>query len=228
MSVPSVAVFDAYGTLFDVHSAARRVMRSRGAPVERLAALWRRKQLEYSWTRTLMGRYADFWELTERALDYALAACRLDARPLRASLLESYRRLAPYADVRETLAGYRELGMRTAVFSNATPGMLREGLRAAGLCGCVDTLCSAHAIECYKPDPRVYEYAGDALEADPDAIVFHSSNAWDAAGAASCGWRTFWINRAGSGPEYAWSGFTECSSLAAALVATRARRAARE
>ena len=219
MSLPAVAVFDAYGTLFDVHSAARRVATEFDAATERVSALWRQKQLEYSWTRSLMGRYADFWAVTEEALDYALAVHGVSDRKLRAALLESYRALEPYPDVPAALTGYRKRGVRVAVFSNATPAMLREALVAAHLDGLVDEVCSTHELRIYKPDTRVYAHTGKVLGAPPEAVVFHSSNAWDAAGAAAYGWRAFWIRRANQVPEYTWAGLTGCPDLKAALAA---------
>lgn len=219
MPVPAVAIFDAYGTLLDVHSAARRVAATLDPSAERVSELWRQKQLEYSWTRSLMGRYADFWQVTEQALDHALAAHGFNDSSLRDALLESYRHLEPYPDVRPSLIGYRTLGVRVAVFSNATPKMLQDALAASQLEGLVDAVCSTHVLKRYKPDTRVYAHAGKALHAPPEAVVFHSSNAWDAAGAASFGWRTFWINRAHRIPEYTWAGLRECTDLQAALAA---------
>jgi len=189
------------------------------ADATRLSELWRLKQLEYSWTRSLMGRYVDFWCVTEQALDYALLAGGRNDAALRTALLDAYRTLDPYPDVRATLIGYRTLGVRVAVFSNATPAMLRDALASARLDDLVDSVCSTHALQCYKPDTRVYAYAGKMVNAEPEAVVFHSSNAWDAAGAAAFGWPTFWINRARHAPEYTWSNLRECVDLQAALAA---------
>ncbi|TAM88808.1 MAG: haloacid dehalogenase type II [Candidimonas sp.] len=222
MPLPVIAVFDAYGTLFDVHSAVRRVAGSVGADAGRVSVLWRDKQLEYSWTRSLMGRYADFWQVTEDALDYALATCGVDNTKLRGALLAAYRILDAYPDVRTALTGYHDLGVRTAVFSNATPSMLHDALVSAGLDEIVDTTFSTDTLRRYKPEPEVYAQACKAFSAKPETIVFHSSNAWDAAGAASFGWYSFWINRAHHAPEYAWAGPNECPSLDTALARVRA------
>lgn len=221
MPMPSVAVFDAYGTLFDVHSAVRRVAGTLGVHAERVSVLWRQKQLEYSWTRSLIGRYADFWSVTKEALDYALAVCKLGDAKLREDLLEAYRNLEPYPDVRATLTEYRKLGVRVAVFSNATPAMLRDALESAHLASLVDVTFSTHALRRYKPDPWVYAQASETFGVKPEAVVFHSSNAWDAAGAASFGWRTFWINRTHGVPEYTWADLNECPSLDTALASVR-------
>ena len=225
MPLPVIAIFDAYGTLFDVHSAVRRVTGSVGAEdAGRISALWRDKQLEYSWTRSLMGTYADFWQVTEEALDYALTTCKVDDTKLRDALLVAYRTLESYPDVHTTLAGYHDLGIRTAVFSNATPDMLHAALVSASLDEIVDMTFSTDTLRRYKPDPEVYAQACKAFGAEPETIVFHSSNAWDAAGAASFGWRTFWVNRAHGAPEYAWAGLNECPSLDAALARVHATR----
>ncbi len=224
MPLPAVAIFDAYGTLFDVHSAVRRMAGLLGADAARVSALWRAKQLEYSWTRGLMGRYADFWRVTADALTYALAACGLCDPERQRALLAAYRTLEPYPDVGATLAGYHALGVRIAVFSNATPDMLHDALVSAGLDATVDATFSTDALRRYKPDPEVYTQACKAFGTQPGAVVFHSSNAWDAAGATSSGWHTFWINRTHGAPEYAWAGFNECPNLAAALARVRANR----
>lgn len=222
--LPAAAIFDAYGTLLDVHSAVRRVMRVNDADATRLSQMWRLKQLEYSWTRSLMGRYVDFWCITEEALDYALALGGRNEAKLRTALLDAYRTLEPYPDVRATLIGYRTLGIRTAVFSNATPAMLRDALASARLDDLVDIVCSTDELQCYKPDTRVYAYAGKVVNAAREAVAFHSSNAWDAAGAASFGWHTFWVNRARQVPEYTWANLHECADLQAALAAVLAAR----
>lgn len=218
MSVPAIAIFDAYGTLFDVHSAVRRIADTLGEGAGHVSELWRQKQLEYTWTRSLMGRYADFWQVTEQALDYALATCGFNDPKLRDTLLDSYRKLEPYPDVRATLVGYRHLGVRVAVFSNATPSMLRDAIVSARLDDLVDIVVSTHELKRYKPDTMVYAYAANVVKAQSEDVVFHSCNAWDAAGAASFGWRTFWINRARGVTEYTWAGMRECLDLQAALA----------
>jgi len=144
--------------------------------------------------RSLMQRYADFWQVTADALDYAMAVSERHDPALRSALLNAYRELDAYPDVRIALSGYRALGMRVAVFSNATQPMLHEALAAARLDDLVDTIYSTHVLGIYKPAVRVYEAAAEAFGVPPHAIAFHSSNSWDAAGAASCGWAALWIN----------------------------------
>ncbi len=217
MNRPEIAVFDAYGTLFDVHSAVARLADRMGPDAERISELWRQKQLEYSWTRSLMQRYADFWQVTEEALDYALASFGQRDDALRSDLLNAYRELDAYPDVRQALAGYRAAGMRVAVFSNATQPMLFAALAAAHLDDLVDAVYSVHELHVFKPDVRVYAAAADALGAAPSAIAFHSSNAWDVAGATSAGWRALWINRAARPGEYPWIPAPAVSDLDLAL-----------
>jgi len=226
MTNPAIAVFDAYGTLFDVHSAVARLADRMGADAERISELWRQKQLEYTWTRSLMQRYADFWQVTGDALDYALAVSvsvsgQHDCA-LRPALLNAYRELDAYPDVRAALSGYRALDMRVAVFSNATQPMLQKALAAARLDDLVDTVYSTHELGIYKPAVRVYEAAAETFGTPPHAIAFHSSNSWDAAGAASCGWGAMWINRSGRPPEYPWTPVPAVADLVAALNRVRA------
>lgn len=224
MPAPEIAVFDAYGTLFNVHSAVAKLADRIGPDAEHVSELWRLKQLEYSWTRTLMQSYTDFWQVTEQALDYAMA--RFDQREpsLRSALLNAYRELDAYPEVRDALAGYRSLGMRVAVFSNATVPMLMAALAAAHLDELVDTVYSAHELGVFKPDVRVYAAAAKSFRVPPSSIAFYSSNGWDAAGAASCGWRVLWINRAGRPQEYSWLHVPAVPDLGQALV--RAARTA--
>ncbi len=225
MSDPTIAVFDAYGTLFDVHSAVARLADRMGPDAEQVSELWRQKQLEYSWTRSLMRRYADFWQITEEALDYAMA--RFDHRDatLRSALLNAYRELDAYPEARDALAAYRSLGMRVAVFSNATEPMLMTALAAARLDDLVDVVYSAHELGVFKPDVRVYAAAAKSFGISPSTIAFHSSNGWDAAGAASCGWGAMWINRTGRPQEYPWLNIPAMPDLGTA-VAHVARTAA--
>ncbi len=227
MSAATIAVFDAYGTLFDVHSAVARLADRMGPDAEQVSELWRLKQLEYSWTRSLMQRYADFWQITAEALDYAMARFNYRDATLRSALLNAYRELDAYPEVRDALAAYRSLGVRVAVFSNATESMLATALSAARLDDLVDVVYSAHAVGVFKPDVKVYTAAAKSFGVPPASIAFHSSNGWDAAGAASCGWGAMWINRAGRPPEYSWLNIPALPDLGAAL-AYAARAAGRD
>lgn len=200
-------VFDAYGTVFDVHSAVRRHRAEVGVAADAVSQLWRTKQLEYSWVRSLMGRHADFWTCTEDALAFALAAHGLAGRPeLAQALLGAYREPTPYPEVRGVLEGLVARGIKIAILSNGTPGMLAVAARAAGLADLAMPLLSVEAAGVFKPDPRVYRLAVDALGLAPEAISFQSSNAWDNAGASAFGFRAVWVNRARQPDEYGLRG----------------------
>jgi 2-haloacid dehalogenase len=176
-----------------------------GPKAEDVSKLWRAKQLEYTWTRTLMGRHADFWALTGEALDVALAAFGVAGGALRDSLLDAYRRLAAYPEVSEVLTRLRGAGLKTAILSNGTPVMLQDAVQAAGIASLLDAVLSVEEIGIYKPDARVYQIACRHFGVKPEAICFQSSNAWDAAGAAAFGFRVAWINRSGQPAEYAFA-----------------------
>lgn len=190
-------VFDAYGTLFDFNAPMERRRERIGAEADRLADLWRRKQLEYSWLRSLMGRHADFWKVTGEALDYAMAATGIDNPGLRAELMQLYLELATYPEAVESVAAVKRAGIKTAVLSNGTPTMLTAVVNASALTTELDAVLSIEACGVYKPHPTVYQLAVDRLEVPAMAVLFLSGNAWDIAGAAAFGFRTAWVNRAG-------------------------------
>jgi 2-haloacid dehalogenase len=193
-------VFDAYGTLFDVHSAVGRLRAQVGDRADALSELWRTKQLEYSWLRALMGRHVDFWQVTGDALDYALARIGVDPA-VRAPLLEAYLTLDAYPEVPEVLRRLRAGGLKTVILSNGEPKMLDAGARSAGIEGLLDAILSVEAVGVFKPAPRVYQLAVDRLGVPADAIAFQSSNGWDVHGAACFGFRPVWINRQGAPRE---------------------------
>jgi len=194
-------VFDAYGTLFDlINPVAARAARI-GDKAEALSELWRRKQLEYSWLRSLMGQHADFWQVTGEALDYAMAALGVEDLALRADLMELYLSIPAYEEVPETLAALKAAGVRTGVLSNGSPMMLTSAVGCAEIAPSLDVVLSVEEVGVYKPDARVYQLACDRLRLEPEQIAFFSSNAWDIAGAASFGFRAVWCNRAGAPPE---------------------------
>lgn len=194
-------VFDAYGTLFDVHSAVGRYQERVGSNAARLSSLWRTKQLEYTWLRSLMGAYVDFWQVTQDALDYALETCGVQDTQVRADLMGAYLSLDSYPEVRATLAAIRERGLKTAILSNGSPQMLEAAVASSGLSELLDAVYSVDAIGVYKPDRRVYQLACDGLGLTPGAIAFQSSNAWDAVAAAHHGMTVAWVNRFGQRPE---------------------------
>ncbi len=198
----STYVFDAYGTLFDVHAAIARHRAAAGPEAERLSEIWRTKQLEYTWTLTLAGHYVDFWTLTERALDYALARVPSVDRALRPQLLDAYLRLEAFADAPTMLADLKARGARLAILSNGSPAMLTAAVDAAGIGGLLDAVLSVEAVRVYKPRPEVYTLVTGGLGVAPGEVAFISSNRWDVMGAASFGFRPLWVNRAGMPPEY--------------------------
>ncbi len=195
-------VFDAYGTLFDVGSAAAACRDSSlGGRAAALGALWREKQLQYTWLRAVQGRHADFWQVTGDALDFALETLEIVNPPLRERLMNLYRKLAAYAEVPQVLARLRTAGFGIAILSNGSPGMLRAAVEAAGLGATVDRVLSVEEVGVYKPHPSVYQLAVDRLALAPGSICFVSANAWDAYAASAFGLRVIWCNRQRQRPE---------------------------
>ncbi|MGE3703440.1 MAG: haloacid dehalogenase type II [Hyphomicrobiaceae bacterium] len=194
-------VFDAYGTVFDFASAAARCP---DIPEDRraaLTALWRDKQLQYTWLRTLQGRYVDFWQITGDALDFALDSLAIQGPRLREALMELYRTLAAFPEVRNVLLTLRQSGFATAILSNGTPAMLDAAVSGAGLNGLFDAVLSADAVSAFKTHPSVYQHALDQLGLPASAVSFQSSNAWDAHAASDFGMRVVWCNRYGQQRE---------------------------
>ncbi len=196
-------VFDAYGTLFDVHAAIARHRVAAGPDAERFSELWRLKQLEYSWTLTLSGQYVDFWTLTQRALDYAFARVPSVDRALRPQLLEAYQKLDAYPNARTTVAALKARGLATAILSNGAPPMLDVAVSASGMASLLDAVLSVDAVRMYKPRPEVYALVTARFALRPRDVVFVSSNRWDVMGAAAFGFRTLWVNRTRLPDEYA-------------------------
>lgn len=194
-------VFDAYGTLFDVHSAIRRGGEELGQKADAISELWRQKQLEYTWLRSLMGAYVDFWQVTADSLDFALTASNANSATLHRKLMELYLSLEPYPEVKGTLSRLKQAGLRTAILSNGSPRMLEAAVKSAGLEGLLDEVLSVEDVGIYKPDSRVYQLAVDRLSIPKAEICFLSSNGWDARGAAHFGFTVAWINRFRREPE---------------------------
>src|ERR1700688_2579315 len=197
MSGASIYVFDAYGTLFDVHAAIARHRAAAGPDAERFSEVWRLKQLEYAWTFTLAGHYSDFWTLTERALDYAFDRVPTVSRALRGKLLDAYLTLDAFADARAALTELKARGLRIAILSNGTPHMLEAAVQASGIAPLCDAVLSVDVVRMYKPRPEVYALVTDRFGVKPGEVVFVSSNRWDIMGAASFGSRALWVNGAG-------------------------------
>jgi 2-haloacid dehalogenase len=196
-------VFDAYGTLFDVHAAIARHRAAAGPEAGRFSEIWRSKQLEYTWTLTLAGRYVDFWTLTERSLDYAFARVPSVDRALRPKLLDAYLALDAFPEVHAALAGLKSRGARLAVLSNGTPRMLAAAVEAAGITAQLDAVLSVDTVRRYKPRPEVYALVTDRLAVNPQDVAFVSSNRWDVMGAVAFGFAAVWVNRARLPDEYA-------------------------
>lgn len=188
-------VFDAYGTLFDVHSAVNSCADKVGPSHAGLSAVWRKKQLEYTWLRSLMNRYEDFWQVTGDALDFAMDAYQIDNKSLHGELMQAYLTLEPFPEVKEILTLLKRCNIPTAILTNGSQTMVDAAVKSAGLDDLIDHSLSVDELRIYKPDPKVYQLAVDALGIPADNIAFQSSNAWDASGAATFGFQVAWINR---------------------------------
>src|SRR6478609_11774263 len=195
-------VFDAYGTLFDFHAAVSRHNAAIGPDAAQFSEVWRQKQIEYTWTLTLAGRYVDFWTLTQRALDYCFERFPSVDRRLRASLLDAYLKLDAYPDALQVLRALKARGERTAILTNGSPAMVGAAVAAAGLKAELDTVLSVDTVKMFKPRPEVYALVTREFSCRPADVVFVSSNRWDAMGATAFGFRTIWINRAKGPDEY--------------------------
>lgn len=197
----TTCVFDAYGTLFDVSSAARAAAKEPGCEALRdtwqtLAAHWRAKQLQYTWLRAITGDHTDFWAVTQDGLDWAMEAVGLDDPALRGRLLDLYWELDAYPEVPDMLRSLKAGGRRTAILSNGSPDMLDGAVHSAGIGDLLDAILSVESVGIFKPDARVYDLVGGHFGTAKSDVLFVSSNGWDAASAAAYGFRTAWVNRA--------------------------------
>ncbi len=198
----SIFVFDAYGTLFNVHAAIGRFRSAAGPEADRMSEVWRTKQLEYSWTLTLAGRYVDFWTLTERALDYALTRFPSVDKALRPQLLEAYFKLDAFPDARSALHALKAAGHRTGILSNGSPNMLKGAVDAANVGADLDAVLSVDTLKMFKPRPEVYGLVTDRFKCKPGEVTFVSSNRWDVMASVSVGFRGLWVNRGRMPDEY--------------------------
>jgi 2-haloacid dehalogenase len=194
-------VFDAYGTLFDVHSAVAKHRERLGDIADQVSLVWRTKQLEYTWLRSLMRRHADFWQVTREALEFACEMHAVKDSELSAELMDAYLQLTCYPEVPEALSALKKRGFVIAILSNGTPAMLEAAVKNSRLEAMIPHIFSVEAAGIFKPDPRVYQLAVDGLSFKPQEIIFQSSNAWDAAGAAAYGFNVAWVNRFGQNRE---------------------------
>ena len=200
--MPSIFVFDAYGTLFDVHAAIGRFRGQAGPDADRMSDIWRTKQLEYTWTLTLAGHYVEFWTLTERALDYALARVPSVPKSLRAALLDAYFKLDAFPDARAALKSLKAAGHRTGILSNGSPKMLHGAVDNAGIGGDLDGVLSVDVLKMFKPRPEVYTLVTKHYNCKAGDVTFVSSNRWDVMAAVSVGFRALWVNRSKMPDEY--------------------------
>lgn len=194
-------VFDAYGTLFDVHSAVGKHQKQLGDAADQVSLLWRTKQLEYTWLRSLMKHHADFWQVTQDALDFAFDAHQITDPDLKNDLMNAYLSLSCYPEVPEALSLLKARGFRLAILSNGTPEMLHAAVKNSGIEDLLEANLSVEDIGIFKPDPGVYQLAVDKLNVHSHEIIFQSSNAWDASGASAFGFNVAWINRFGQSKE---------------------------
>ena len=194
-------VFDAYGTLFDVHSAVGKHRHRLGDIADQVSNLWRTKQLEYTWLRSLMGHHADFWQVTQDALDFAFDMHGINNPDLHRDLMEAYLKLDCYPEVPEALSILKSRGFRLAILSNGTPAMLEAAVKNSGIDELIEKNFSVEDVGIFKPDFRVYQIAVDGMKVRSEEIVFQSSNAWDASGASAFGFKVAWVNRFGQSKE---------------------------
>jgi 2-haloacid dehalogenase len=197
----SIFVFDAYGTLLNVHAAIQRCGQT-GPDAEHMSEIWRTKQLEYSWTLTLAGHYVDFWTLTERALDFALARVPAVDKGLKRQLLDAYFKLDAFPDARAALRALREKVHKTGILSNGSPAMLQGAVDAAGIASDLDAVLSVDVLKMFKPRQEVYRLVTDHFRCKAADVSFVSSNRWDVMGATAFGFHALWVNRSKMPDEY--------------------------
>jgi len=200
--MPATFVFDAYGTLFDVHAAIARFRGEAGPDADRMSEIWRLKQLEYTWTLTLAGHYTDFWTLTQRALDYSLKRVPTVPAALRSKLLDAYFQLDAFPDARAALRELKAKGHRTGILSNGSPDMLKGAVDAAGIGGDLDAVLSVDVLKMFKPRPQVYSLVTEHFKCQPTDVTFVSSNRWDVMAGTSVGFNGIWVNRSKAPDEY--------------------------
>jgi 2-haloacid dehalogenase len=187
-------VFDAYGTLFDVNSAAEKCKGKIGDKWEGFANFWRTTQLEYTWLRSLMKRHKDFWQVTEDSLDKSMKAFKID-RSMKKELLNLYKVLSPYPEVKEVLKKLKVKEYKLAILSNGTPALLSELVKSSNLENIFDDLFSVEEVRIYKPDSKVYDMPIKKYQIKPGEVTFLSANTWDVSGGGNYGYNTIWVNR---------------------------------
>ena len=194
MMKTKAVVFDAYGTLFDVNSAAKRCKDKIGAKWETFANFWRTTQLEYTWLRSLMKRHKNFWDITEDSLDKSMKVFNIN-KNMKNELLSLYKILSPYPEVKGVLEDLKKKNFKLAILSNGTPDLLNELVESNKLNNLFDDLFSIEEVKIYKPDPRVYEIPIKKYKIKSDEITFLSANTWDVSGGGNFGYNSIWVNR---------------------------------
>ena len=187
-------IFDAYGTLFDVNSAAEKCKSKIGDKWENFANYWRKTQLEYTWLRSLMGRHKDFWQITEDSLDKSMKAFKIDIG-MKNELLDLYKILSPYPEVKETLEKLKEKKYKLAILSNGTPALLNELVKSNNLQNVFDDIFSIEEVKIYKPSSKVYDMPVKKYNIKKEEVAFLSANTWDVSGGGNYGYNSVWVNR---------------------------------
>ena len=187
-------IFDAYGTLFDVNSAAEKCRSKIGDKWESFANYWRKTQLEYTWLRSLMGRHKDFWQITEDSLDKSMQAFNIN-KAMKNELLDLYKILSPYPEVKKTLEKLKEKKYKLAILSNGTPALLNELVKSNGLQNLFDDIFSIEEVKIYKPSSKVYDMPVKKYSIKNEEVAFLSANTWDVSGGGNYGFTSIWVNR---------------------------------
>ena len=190
----TACVFDAYGTLFDVNSAAAKCKEKLGDKWEKFANVWRTTQLEYTWLRSLMKKHKNFWQITEDSLDHAMETFNIN-KNMRKELLNLYKELSPYPEVKECLDALKSKKIKIAILSNGTPDLLKGLVESNNIQSYFDNIISVEDVKIYKPDPKVYEMPIKKYNCKPENICFLSSNTWDVSGGGVFGYNAVWVNR---------------------------------
>ena len=195
MNKIKACIFDAYGTLFDVNAACRELSMEVGGNWEKLASLWRLRQVEYTWLRNSMDEYIDFWQITSDALDYAMETLGIKNNELREQLLNLYLKLEAYPEVKVLLTKLKQRGLKTGILSNGSMKMLNSAVDNANIREYLDEILSVEECEIYKPSSKVYDLVKIKMQINKENVLFFSSNAWDMHAASNYGFKTIWVNR---------------------------------
>ena len=194
MNKPKAIIFDAYGTLFDVNSAAEKSKNKIGDKWEAFANYWRTTQLEYTWLRSLMHRHKDFWQITEDSLDKSMKVFNIN-KDMKTELLNLYKKLSPFSEVKETLENLKKKEMKLSILSNGTPELLNTLVVSNKFDTIFDDIFSIEEVKIYKPDSKVYDLPVNKYKIKPDEIIFLSANTWDVSGGGNYGYNSVWVNR---------------------------------